>query len=94
MIKYLFNLIVFIYYRIERLARDIFDGFGSQPIVALCVLKGGYKFFTDLMDKLQALNRNSEKSLPISVDFIRLKSYMVRISYIHCIIKYIKIFAH
>ncbi|KAK2145242.1 hypothetical protein LSH36_693g02006 [Paralvinella palmiformis] len=62
--------------RVERLARDIFDDFGSQPIIALCVLKGGYKFFTDLIDKLQTLNRNSEKSLPISIDFIRLKSYM------------------
>jgi len=61
--------------RTERLARDIFNDFGSEPIVGLCVLKGGYKFFTDLFNKMQLLNRNSERSNPISVDFIRLKSY-------------------
>lgn len=61
--------------RTERLARDIFYDFGSECIVGLCVLKGGYKFFTDLFNKMQLLNRNSDCSNPICVDFIRLKSY-------------------
>ncbi|XP_048246068.1 hypoxanthine-guanine phosphoribosyltransferase isoform X3 [Haliotis rufescens] len=61
--------------RIERLARDIMRDFSHEAIVGLCVLKGGYKFFTDLLDKLKALNRNSEVSVPMAVDFIRLKSY-------------------
>jgi len=61
--------------RTERLARDIITDFGSEAIVGLCVLKGGYKFFTDLFNKMQLLNRNTDKSVPISVDFIRLKSY-------------------
>ncbi|CAH1789663.1 unnamed protein product [Owenia fusiformis] len=61
--------------RIERLARDIVQEFGNKPIVALCVLKGGYKFFSDLLDKIQLLNRNSTESIPICIDFIRLKSY-------------------
>ena len=30
--------------RIERLARDVSDYFQSEPIVALCVLKGGYRY--------------------------------------------------
>ncbi|KAL0154606.1 hypothetical protein M9458_048869, partial [Cirrhinus mrigala] len=59
----------------ERLARDIVRDMGGHHIVALCVLKGGYKFFADLMDYIKTLNQNSDKSVPLTVDFIRLKSY-------------------
>ncbi|KAH9520074.1 hypoxanthine phosphoribosyltransferase 1 [Bulinus truncatus] len=62
--------------RTERLARDIVADFGNEPIVGLCILKGGYKFFTDLVDKIQVLNRNSGHSVQLAVDFIRLKSYV------------------
>ncbi|CAG5133366.1 unnamed protein product, partial [Candidula unifasciata] len=62
--------------RIERLARDIVADFGNESIVGLCILKGGYKFFTDLLDKIQVLNRNSGHSVQLAVDFIRLKSYV------------------
>ncbi|XP_026548463.1 hypoxanthine-guanine phosphoribosyltransferase-like, partial [Notechis scutatus] len=61
--------------RTERLAREIMKAMGGHHIVALCVLKGGYKFFADLLDSIKALNRNSDKSIPMTVDFIRLKSY-------------------
>ncbi|XP_064168199.1 hypoxanthine phosphoribosyltransferase 1, like isoform X2 [Anguilla rostrata] len=61
--------------RTERLARDIMQDMGGHHIVALCVLKGGYKFFADLLDYIKALNQNSDKSVPLTVDFIRLKSY-------------------
>ncbi len=64
--------------RIERLARDIMQDFDESGMVALCVLKGGYKFFTDLLDKIKMLNRNTETSVPLGVEFIRLKSYTVR----------------
>lgn len=50
---------------------------GGHHIVALCVLKGGYKFFADLLDYIKALNQNSDKSVPLTVDFIRVKSYCV-----------------
>lgn len=63
--------------RTERLARDIVRDMGGHHIVALCVLKGGYKFFADLMDFIKTLNQNSDKSVPLTVDFIRLKSYSV-----------------
>lgn len=59
------------------MARDIVRDMGAQHIVALCVLKGGYTFFADLMDYIKALNRNSDRSVPLTVDFIRLKSYCV-----------------
>ncbi|CAO2580397.1 Hypoxanthine-guanine phosphoribosyltransferase, partial [Lemmus lemmus] len=61
--------------RTERLARDVMKEMGGRHIVALCVLKGGYKFFTDLLDYIKALNRNCDRSIPMTVDFIRLKSY-------------------
>jgi len=50
---------------------------GGHHIVALCVLKGGYTFFADLLDYIKVLNQNSDKSLPLTVDFIRVKSYCV-----------------
>nr|XP_044995883.1 hypoxanthine-guanine phosphoribosyltransferase [Jaculus jaculus] len=61
--------------RTERLARDVMKEMGGHHIVALCVLKGGYKFFADLLDYIKSLNRNSDRSIPMTVDFIRLKSY-------------------
>lgn len=67
--------------RTERLARDIVRDMGGHHIVALCVLKGGYKFFADLMDYIKTLNQNSDKSVPLTVDFIRLKSYSVSASF-------------
>ncbi|NWX84053.1 HPRT phosphoribosyltransferase, partial [Nothoprocta ornata] len=61
--------------RTERLARDIMHDMGSHHIVALCVLKGGYKFFADLLDHIKVLNQNGDKSVPITVDFVRIKGY-------------------
>ena len=69
------------FHRIERLARDIVQDFQNEGIVGLCVLKGGYKFFTDLLDRIKQLNRTSETSVPLAVDFIRIKSYVVRTFY-------------
>lgn len=67
--------------RTERLARDIIRDMGGHHIVALCVLKGGYKFFADLLDYIKSLNQNSDKSVPLTVDFIRVKSYCVSSSF-------------
>lgn len=65
--------------RIERIAHNIFKDVmdtGKEPLNTLCVLKGGYKFYSDLQDKLNMLNsHNSEGSVQISTDFVRLKSY-------------------
>lgn len=62
--------------RTERLARNIWEAVGREGLVALCVLKGGYKFFSDLIDRIKTLNSSSDHgSVPIAVDFIRLKSY-------------------
>ncbi|XP_034857474.1 hypoxanthine-guanine phosphoribosyltransferase-like [Mirounga leonina] len=61
--------------RTKGLAQDVMKEMGGHHIVALCVLKGGYKFFADLLDYINALNRNSDGSIPMTVDFIRLKNY-------------------
>ena len=45
---------------------------GGRHIVDLCLLEGSYKF---LLGGIKALNRNCDGSIPITVDFIRLKSY-------------------
>ncbi|OQR73355.1 hypoxanthine-guanine phosphoribosyltransferase-like [Tropilaelaps mercedesae] len=37
--------------RIERLAKDIAMQYEDQSFSALCVLKGGYQFFADLLDR-------------------------------------------
>ncbi|XP_067109004.1 phosphoribosyltransferase domain-containing protein 1b [Osmerus mordax] len=62
--------------RTERLARNIMEDLGDHAIVVLCVLKGGYQFCADLVEKIKALSRNSDHTLPMRVNFIRLKSYM------------------
>lgn len=64
-------------YRTERLARNIMDDLGDHDIVVLCVLKGGYQFCADLVECIKVLCCNSSKTLPMRVDFIRLKSYLV-----------------
>ena len=35
--------------RIERIATDIFHELKGRPMATLCVLKGGYKFYSDLL---------------------------------------------
>ena len=61
--------------RAERLAGDVMKEMGGYCIVALCVLKVGYKLFADLPDSSKALNRNSDRSIPMTVGFIRLEGY-------------------
>eukprot|EP00045_Choanoeca_perplexa_P016610 m.225455 g.225455 ORF g.225455 m.225455 type:complete len:240 (-) comp17308_c0_seq3:3834-4553(-) len=61
--------------RVSKMARDIVEDFGSEPLTCLCVLKGGHQFFADLFDKIKQLNESAPKSLPLRVDFIRAKSY-------------------
>lgn len=65
--------------RTERLARNIMDDLGDSDIVVLCVLKGGYQFCADLVERIKALNSNSNRTIPMRVHFIRLKSYLVRL---------------
>ncbi|XP_036282732.1 hypoxanthine-guanine phosphoribosyltransferase-like [Pipistrellus kuhlii] len=61
--------------RTEQLAGEVMKEMGGHHIIFRCVLKGGYTFFADLLDCIITLNRNSDRSICMTVDFIRLKSY-------------------
>lgn len=52
--------------RVRELGREISAHYGDEPLVCVCVLKGAYVFFADLMRSL---------SIHPFVDFVRLSSY-------------------
>lgn len=62
--------------RIERMAKDIVAHFSGKPFRALCVLKGGYRFFADMLDKIRQHYHFNKDSTPFSTDFIRVRSYV------------------
>ncbi len=53
--------------RVKELARDIDAVYGQEPLVVVCVLKGGIMFFSDLVRSLKNPN--------LELDFVRLSSY-------------------
>lgn len=53
--------------RVEALAGAIDRKYAGQPLVAICVLKGAFIFFADLVRKL--------RNPLLEVDFVRLSSY-------------------
>lgn len=76
---------LFVLARIEQLAYDISADMANEPFTALCVLKGGYLFFNELLEKIRQMsryrtmdefaNRSDEEVTQIRTEFIRLKSY-------------------
>ena len=53
--------------RIEELGREVAESYdGDQPLVCICVLKGAFLFFSDVIRKIDR---------DIEVDFVRLASY-------------------
>lgn len=71
--------------RIERLGLDIAHDLQNEEFYALCVLRGGYQFFNQLLDVIRQYHRlNTDESnigikqgvaRRIHVEFIRLVSY-------------------
>lgn len=53
--------------RVEAMAREINAFYGDRPIVAICVLKGAFVFFSDLV-------RSMANPL-LELDFVRVASY-------------------
>eukprot|EP00116_Pleurobrachia_bachei_P010514 sb/3470776/ len=66
--------------RTHKLAVDILSSLPSEckGLVVLCVLKGGYKFCSELVDAMEKFICSSEINMSIKVEFIRLKSYHVK----------------
>lgn len=50
--------------------------YDGKPFRALCVLKGGYRFFADMLDRIRQFYHFGHHSAPFSTDFIRVKSYV------------------
>jgi len=59
--------------RIKQLAREIHENIGDQAVTFICVLKGSYRFFTNLVDEISVVRHSCKTQ--IAVDFIRAKSY-------------------
>lgn len=53
--------------RVAELASEIDNTYNEEPLVAICVLKGAFIFFGDLVRRL--------KNPALEVDFVRLSSY-------------------
>jgi hypoxanthine phosphoribosyltransferase len=52
--------------RIAELKAEIRATYGNEPMTAVCVLRGAFMFFSDLVRDL---------GVPLNVDFVRLASY-------------------
>ncbi|KAJ1961323.1 hypoxanthine phosphoribosyltransferase 1, partial [Dimargaris xerosporica] len=48
----------------------------GRQLVACCVLKGGHQFFADLMNQMKKWITKSRKHIPLSLEFIKVKSYV------------------
>lgn len=52
--------------RIKELAKEINEFYGDEEVYAVCALKGGFMFTSDLVKRL---------TMPVKLEFIRLSSY-------------------
>ncbi|CAH8545765.1 unnamed protein product [Heterobilharzia americana] len=69
--------------RLEKMAMDIvntYEASNAKSITLVCVLKGGFKFLADLVDGLEHTVRARGIVLPMTVEFIRVKSYINGVS--------------
>ncbi|KAI8904034.1 phosphoribosyltransferase-like protein [Gorgonomyces haynaldii] len=60
--------------RVEKLALDISKEV-TKPLVCCCVLKGAHVFFGDLTRRLKKIQGKDGKSIQMSFEFIKVKSY-------------------
>ncbi|KAF8959565.1 hypoxanthine phosphoribosyltransferase 1 [Entomortierella lignicola] len=60
--------------RVEKLAKLIVQQ-ATGPLVVCCVLKGGHQFFADLVNYIKKNSTRGGKTLPLSLEFIKVKSY-------------------
>jgi hypoxanthine phosphoribosyltransferase len=65
----------------QQIVRDFHNSTSDEPastgLVVICILKGGHQFFSDLLDAIKRSNAQSyQRSVPISLEFIKVKSYL------------------
>lgn len=63
-----------IHIRIEQLAGEVHGAIGDQPLVVICVLKGAFRFFTDLVSALS--QKRFHCNTTMTFEFIRAQSYI------------------
>jgi len=66
--------------RVDKVALQIHHHYSKvleegESLKLVGILKGGYKFFNVLADKLQALNAVLPVTVPLQMEFIKVKSY-------------------
>ncbi|KAJ1951873.1 hypothetical protein EC988_003858, partial [Linderina pennispora] len=61
--------------RIAKLAQIITSEYDNERITVCCVLKGGHQFFSDLINYMKKALNKQGKTLPLTLDFVRVKSY-------------------
>ncbi|CAO3643522.1 unnamed protein product [Cunninghamella echinulata] len=59
---------------VQKLARLIVDE-NEGPLVVCCILKGGHQYFADLVNAIKKLTTKEGKTVPLSLEFVRVKSY-------------------
>lgn len=52
--------------RLKALGKEITARYGDEPVLCICVLKGAFMFFSDLIRHIDS---------PVEIDFVRLASY-------------------
>ncbi|CEG78313.1 Putative Hypoxanthine phosphoribosyltransferase [Rhizopus microsporus] len=60
--------------RVNKLARLIVAE-TTGPLVVCCILKGGHQYFADLINAVKKLTNKEGKTVPLSLEFLRVKSY-------------------
>eukprot|EP00158_Paraphelidium_tribonemae_P001467 Partr_v1_DN24428_c0_g1_i1_m66255 putative phosphoribosyltransferase len=67
--------------RVEKLAQLIVQDYESRNdstnrgLVVVCILKGGHQFFADLLNAIKRINQNGSRSVPMALEFIKIRSY-------------------
>jgi hypoxanthine phosphoribosyltransferase len=59
----------------SSLAREVHTDYKGKKLHIICVLKGGINTFSDFISQLIKLNSISTHSVPLTYDFVRIKSY-------------------
>ncbi|CAH8565201.1 unnamed protein product [Schistosoma margrebowiei] len=65
--------------RLERMSIDILSEYeksGVQSVYVICILKGGFKFASDLFKSLQEYSFTRRNYIKVSIDFVAASTYV------------------
>ncbi|KAH9578580.1 hypoxanthine phosphoribosyltransferase 1, partial [Schistosoma haematobium] len=65
--------------RLERMSIDILDDYeksGVQSVYVICILKGGFKFASEIWKTLQKYSFTRENYIRVSIDFVAASTYV------------------